>query len=62
MDGKGIYKWYDGIEEKPPWRLYNGDFVKNQKHGQGVVETWEKDTFKGNWKNDEPDGEGKFQL
>ena len=53
MDGKGMYSWADG-------RKYEGEFLRDKKHGYGIY-TWpDGRRFEGNWRNGKQDGKSKY--
>lgn len=53
MDGSGVYTWPDG-------RKYEGQYLKDKKHGEGKY-TWEDGKFyKGSWLDGKQHGEGVY--
>jgi hypothetical protein len=46
MNGVGIYKWLDG-------RIYEGEFVKDERCGFGVHKWADKREYKGYWSKGE---------
>ena len=55
MDGKGIYKWPEGVE-------YNGDYVNGIKEGFGIFKWTDGKIFEGPFGNGKPNGKGKLTI
>ena len=46
MSGRGVFKWKDG-------KIYEGEFYKNQLHGEGEMYFPNGQMVKGFWRNGE---------
>ena len=44
MNGNGVYIWMDG-------RKYEGDYLKDKKHGFGIYTWADGKRFEGMWEN-----------
>ena len=44
MEGDGVYTWKDG-------RRYEGEYMRNKKHGKGTYIYSNGSVFEGEWKN-----------
>ena len=51
IDSKGIYSYLDG-------GLYDGEFLKSNRHGKGKMTYLNGDKYEGEWKNDLQHGHG----
>lgn len=53
MDGRGVYCWPDG-------RRYEGQYLKDRKHGFGVYSWADGRKYEGMWEDGRQHGEGKY--
>lgn len=51
MQGFGVYEWKDG-------RKYEGQYLKNKKHGQGKYTYSDGSIYEGGWDNGFQHGKG----
>lgn len=59
MSQKLNYKNFDDIGNK--WKLYEGEFEKDLKHGKGILTFENGERYEGSFSNDKINGQGVFK-
>ena len=55
MNGFGVYNWKDG-------RQYEGEFIKDKKHGKGKYKWANGKVYDGMWKDGKQHGLGEYSV